>query len=72
MAAKPPKSKKAPENAHVLSEFMSFGVMASWHCSGFAARGMMKPSCDDQQHDLKLQDLRNILAIGTTRLQDQS
>jgi hypothetical protein len=38
----PPNSKSAPEKAHERSEYMSLGVMALWHCSGLAPRGIMK------------------------------
>lgn len=48
IAAKPPNSKKAPEKAHVMSEYISFGVIGSWHFSGLAPKGMMKPSYNGQ------------------------
>lgn len=48
MAAKPPKSRKAPEKAQLMSEYISFGVIASWHCSGLAPKGMMKPNYHGQ------------------------
>ena len=48
IAAKPPNSRKAPEKAQVMSEYISFGVIVSWHCSGLAAKGTMKPSCNGQ------------------------
>lgn len=49
IAAKPPNNKKAPEKAQVMSEYISFGVMASWHFSGSAARGIMKPNYECQR-----------------------
>ena len=48
IAANPPNSKKAPERAQIISEYISFGVIASWHCSGLAPKGMMKPNYDGQ------------------------
>lgn len=48
IAAKPPNSRKAPEKAQVMSEYISFGVIASWHCSGLAAKGTMKPNYNGQ------------------------
>jgi len=45
----PPNSKKEPESAHVLLEFMSFGVIALKHCAGLAPSGMMKPSCQSSE-----------------------
>ena len=41
MAAKPPNIKRAPDKAHGKSEYISFGVIASEHFSGFPPNGMM-------------------------------
>lgn len=43
----PPAMMNAPENAQVRLEYMSFGVISSKHCSGFAPKGMTKPSYTD-------------------------
>ncbi len=48
IAAKPPNSRKAPDRAQVKSEYISFGVIASWHCSGLAPSGMMNPNYSGQ------------------------
>lgn len=43
-AISPPVSRKEPDQAHVRLEYMSWGVIRSKHCSGFAARGTTNPS----------------------------
>ena len=43
-APQPPKSRKAPEIAHVRLECISFGVISLKHCLGLAPRGTIKPS----------------------------
>lgn len=48
IAANPPYSRNAPEKAQVKSEYISFGVIASWHWSGLAPKGMMKPNYNGQ------------------------
>jgi hypothetical protein len=40
----PPAMMKAPENAQVRSEYMSWGVISSKHCSGLAPKGITNPS----------------------------
>ena len=40
-----PVTMRAPVQAQDISEYMSLGVIVSWHISGFVPRGMRKPSC---------------------------
>ena len=48
-----PVTMRAPVQAQDMSEYMSLGVIVSWHISGFVPRGMRKPSCghEDQYSD---------------------
>lgn len=42
--SQPPNNNKDPEKAQERSERISLGVIALWHWSGLAPRGMMKAS----------------------------
>jgi hypothetical protein len=43
-AAKPPNVTNDPENAQDRSEYISFGVILSWHSFGLEPRGIMNAS----------------------------
>ena len=44
-AISPPLTRKEPDQAQFRLECMSWGVIRSRHCSGFAAKGTTNPSC---------------------------
>lgn len=47
--AMPPKRSRAPEKAHDKFEYMSFGVIASWHIEGFEPSGTIIANWIDRQ-----------------------
>ena len=47
-AAKPPKTWRDPDQAQARSDFMSLGVIASWHREGLAPSGTREVIYNDE------------------------